>query len=51
MGMPLAVFALGAPAERVADYDRGLVISRIDASTALQEIQAFVDDLRRQGSS
>ena len=41
MRAPLAVFPIGAPAERVADYDRGLVISRIDAATALDEIAAF----------
>jgi hypothetical protein len=48
MRMPLAVFALGAPAERTARYDRGLVISRMDAPTALDEIQAFADALRNQ---
>lgn len=41
MRAPLAVFPIGAPAERVAGYDRGLVISRIDAATALEEIAAF----------
>lgn len=45
MRMPLAVFDLGAPAERARDYDRGLVISRIDAATALDEIQSFADRL------
>lgn len=42
MQMPLAVFDLGAPAERVRHYEKGLVISRMDAATALDEIQQFV---------
>ena len=36
--VPLAVFDLGAPAERVREYPRGRVISSIDASTALSEL-------------
>ena len=28
MGYPLAVFDLGAPAERVAEYEKGAIISR-----------------------
>lgn len=45
MHVPMAVFPIGAPAERVADYDRGLVISRIDAGVALEEITAFAGRL------
>ncbi len=41
MGVPTAVFPLGAPAERVAGYDRGLVISAVDAVTAVHEIMGF----------
>lgn len=41
MDMPVAVFPIGAPAERVAGYHKGLVISRIDAATALDEIARF----------
>ncbi|HZH44655.1 MAG TPA: glycosyltransferase [Lysobacter sp.] len=41
MRAPLAVFPIGAPAERVLHYDLGLVISRIDPSVALEEISAF----------
>ena len=36
--VPLAVFDLGAPAERVRDYPIGRVISSIDASNALSEL-------------
>lgn len=43
MEVPLAVFPIGAPAERVADYNRGMVLSRIDAGTALRELRAFAD--------
>lgn len=42
-GMPLAVFGIGAPAERVACYERGLVIDDIDATSALAAIMAFAN--------
>lgn len=38
MGMPLAVFDVGAPAERVARYGRGVVMSEITAEAALTDI-------------
>jgi hypothetical protein len=38
MSYPLAVFDLGAPAERVKRYDKGLIIKKIDAQFALGEI-------------
>ncbi|TYA11815.1 glycosyltransferase [Paenibacillus faecis] len=41
MGLPVAVFNLGAPAERVKEYEKGLVISEINAEVALKEITAF----------
>ena len=31
----MAVFDLGAPAERAADYAKGLIIEEIDAAAAL----------------
>lgn len=40
-GVPLAVFDIGAPAERVRGYARGRIISRIDARIALAELLAF----------
>lgn len=42
MDLPVACFNLGAPAERVLNYDKGLVISKIDAQTALNEIESFL---------
>lgn len=39
--VPLAVFDLGAPAERVRTYPFGRIISAIDARTALAEILEF----------
>ncbi|HNX58328.1 MAG TPA: glycosyltransferase, partial [Spirochaetota bacterium] len=42
MGLPVAVFNLGAPAERVKMYDKGLVISKIDAVTAVDEILEYM---------
>jgi len=41
LGYPLAVFNLGAPAERVQNSAKGLVITAIDARTALEEMSAF----------
>jgi len=38
MDYPLAVFNLGAPAERAKCYHKGFIISRVDARTALDEI-------------
>ena len=46
LGVPVAVFDLGAPAERVARYPRGLLIDRIDAAHALQRLIAFHAELR-----
>ena len=39
--VPLAVFDLGAPAERVRDYRLGCIVSAIDARTTLREIITF----------
>jgi hypothetical protein len=41
LGVPLAVFDLGAPAERVAHYAPGLRIERVDAALALERLMAF----------
>jgi GT2 family glycosyltransferase/glycosyltransferase involved in cell wall biosynthesis len=41
MNMPVAVFDLGAPAERVARYDNGLIIPNVDAKLALNSIIEF----------
>ena len=45
--VPLAVFELGAPAERVRTYPLGHIISAIDARTALMESIAFHRSLLR----
>ena len=36
MGMPIACFDLGAPAERVKEYDKGIIIPEITALCALE---------------
>lgn len=38
MGLPVACFDIGAPPERISKYEKGLVISKIEAKTALDEI-------------
>lgn len=45
MQLPVAVFPIGAPAERIATYDKGLVLSRIDPAVAVDEILAFAERL------
>ena len=42
MGLPVAVFDLGAPAERVRSYDKGIVIDKIDPDAALDQIMAYL---------
>ena len=49
LDMPLCCFGLGAPAERVRNYDKGLVIGEVDAVFALGEIRRF-DELLKQKS-
>ncbi|MCE5185520.1 MAG: glycosyltransferase [Planctomycetaceae bacterium] len=46
MKMPTACFDLGAPAERVRDYEKGLVISKIDPQVTLNEILKYLKKLR-----
>lgn len=41
MGMPIACFDIGAPAERVEKYEKGLVIDDMNAEKALEEIIFF----------
>ena len=42
MGIPVACFDIGAPAERVAKYDKGLVIPEMTAEAALKAISEFI---------
>ena len=42
MGLPVACFNLGAPAERVEKYKKGLVIKQIDAQSALNQMVDFI---------
>ena len=39
MGMPLMVFNLGAPAERVKEYNKGYIVEQISAKAVLDKIQ------------
>lgn len=49
MNYPLAVFNIGAPAERVATYNYGLIIKEIDADSALDQISNWKNDSRSNG--
>ncbi len=42
MGMPVASFDLGAPAERIKNYEKGLIVSERSAEVTLNEITDFV---------
>jgi polysaccharide pyruvyl transferase WcaK-like protein len=42
MGLPTACYNLGAPADRIRDYEKGLIIDRIDAQQSLDKILEFV---------
>lgn len=44
MGLPIASFELGAPAERIKAYDKGLILPQRDAKIVLEEIEKFVID-------
>jgi GT2 family glycosyltransferase len=41
MALPLAVFSIGAPAERVANYPKGLVISTINVQSVLEALDTL----------
>lgn len=43
MNMPVAVFPIGAPVERVQHYAKGLVISKADTETIISEITDFIE--------
>ena len=45
MKMPIAVFNIGAPVERVARYDRGIVLDKTDAPSVLAEISKFAEEV------
>lgn len=46
LGVPLAVFDLGAPAERVATYIKGLIIPEVNAEQALEQLISFYNKIR-----
>ena len=48
LDMPLCCFDLGAPAERVRNYDKGLVIGEVDAVFALGEIRRLYESLKQK---
>jgi hypothetical protein len=41
MGLPVAVFNIGAPAERVKRYNKGIVIKKIEPEFALKELLEY----------
>ena len=46
--VPVAVFDIGAPPERVAKYSYGLVIKEINAFSALKELMNFFEQMRNR---
>ena len=50
LNVPLAVFELGAPAERVASYVNGMIIREVDAEHVVEQLMAFHSRLRKSFS-
>ncbi len=48
MGVPVACFNLGAPAERVREYSKGLILKSFDPQESLAEILDFVKRIRKE---
>lgn len=46
MGLPVACFNMGAPAERVSNYSRGLVLNKISPKENLNELIEFIKKQR-----
>ena len=46
MGLPIACFDMGAPAQRVGEYERGLVLSEINPEKNLAQIIEFIKRMR-----
>ena len=44
MGLPVACFNIGAPAERIQDKKNGIIISKINAKSSLDEITEFLNN-------
>ena len=38
MELPLMVFDLGAPAERVKKYCKGIIVSKVSAKSVLEQV-------------
>jgi glycosyltransferase involved in cell wall biosynthesis len=43
--LPIVAFDLGAPAERLRDYDLGRLCATVDGAAVLEAMIAFHDDL------
>lgn len=48
LGIPVASFNLGASPEKIMKYDKGLIISKIDPQTALEEIINYLKKMRHK---
>jgi hypothetical protein len=46
LGIPIAVFDIGAPAERVRLYPHGLVLPRCDSNEVLAMLKQFYNEIR-----
>lgn len=45
LGFPIASFNLGAPAERIKKYEKGLILSSMSAGIILQELVSFHNEI------
>jgi len=46
MEMPLMVFNIGAPAERVKDYKNGYILNEISAKSILNTVEQFSEKIK-----
>lgn len=44
MGMPIAAFDMGAPAERIRRYEKGLILEERNAAKVLEQICSFAEE-------
>lgn len=50
MGLPVAVFNLGAPPERVKYYEKGLILNSVQPEIIISEISSFLKNINKKSS-
>lgn len=50
LDIPLACFDLGAPAERVSQYERGLILGSMDSENIINELSEFYKKIKNESA-